>query len=130
MAQETTIHESRIGRILEYPVDGSPLGNVSAALEIISDARSQWAEIVAIPVERLGDEFFNLRNGIAGEALQKFVTYHLRVAIVGDILRLSSASKAMHDFVVECNRGTTVWFVGSLEQLMDRICKKPQDTSV
>jgi hypothetical protein len=101
MSQETTIHEWQGARILEYPSVGSPLGNVSASLEIIGYARSQRAELAAVPVQRLGDEFFQLRNGIAGEMLQKFVTYQLRIAIVGDISSLSTASEALHDFVVE-----------------------------
>jgi hypothetical protein len=125
MSQETAIHESQGGRILEYPSNGLPLGNVSSSLEMISTAYSQRAELVAIPVERLGDEFFQLRNGIAGEVLQKFMTYHLRVAIVGDIRSQSAASKALHDFVVECNRGSAVWFVSNLDELNDRLRRIP-----
>jgi hypothetical protein len=125
-----TLHELQGCRILEYPVEGSPLGNASSSLEIISAAHSQQAELVAIPVERLGNEFFQLRNGIAGEMLQKFVTYHLRIAIVGDITPLSAASKALHGFVVECNRGSTVWFVRSLEELKNRLRQRAQDELV
>jgi hypothetical protein len=121
MTQETTLHESQGCRILEYPAAGPPLGNVSSSLEMISAARSQEAEWVAVPIERLGEEFFHLRSGIAGEVLQKFMTYQLRIAIIGDITPLSAASKALHDFVVECNRGSTVWFVCNLEELNDRL---------
>ena len=85
--------------------------------------------MVAIPIERLGAEFFNLRNGVAGEVLQKFVTYRLRVAIVGDIAPFSDASKALHDFVVECNRGSTVWFVHDLEELKERLQQRTQSGS-
>jgi hypothetical protein len=125
MGQEFTLRELQGCRVLEYPVEGLPLGNASSSLEIISAARSQQAELVAIPVERLGDAFFQLRNGIAGEVLQKFVTYHLRIAIVGDMTPLSAASKALHDFVVECNRGSTVWFVRNLDELNDRLRRIP-----
>jgi hypothetical protein len=127
MNQETTLHESQGCRILEYPAEGPFLGNVSSSLEIISAARSQRAELVAIPIERLGNEFFHLRNGIAGEVLQKFVTYHLRIAIVGDVTSLSVASKAFHDFVVECNRGSAVWFVREMEELNGRLLRSAQD---
>ena len=121
MGQETTIHEFQGGLILEYRAEGPPLGNVSSSLEIIGNARSQRAGLVVVPVERLGEEFFNLRDGIAGEVLQKFATYDLPIAILGDITSLSAASKALHDFVVECNRGSSVWFVSSLEELKDRL---------
>lgn len=121
MTREVTIHELPFGRILEYPVEGPPLGNAPSSLEMIGAARGQNAEMVAIPIERLGEEFFQLPNGIAGEVLQKFVTYHLRIVVVGDISTLTVASKALHDFVVECNRGSTIWFVRDLEELKDRL---------
>jgi len=53
--------------------------------------------------------------------LQKFVTYQLRIAIIGDFTPVIAAGKALHDFVVECNRGSSVWFVSSLEELKDRL---------
>ena len=49
----------------------------------------------------------------------------LRIAIVGDMTPLSAASKALHDFVVECNRGSTVWFVRNLDELNDRLRRIP-----
>ena len=125
MGQETTLHELQGCRILEYPAAGPPLGNVSSALEMISAARNQEAAWVAVPIERLGEKFFHLRSGIAGEVLQKFITYQLRIAIVGDITPLTAASKALHDFVVECNRGSTVWFVRNPEELNDRLRQVP-----
>ncbi len=121
MVQEFTLHESHGCRILEYPGEGLPLGNASSSLDVISTARGEQAELVAIPIERLGEEFFQLRNGIAGEVLQKFVIYHLRIAIVGDVTSLSDTSKSLHDFVVECNRGSDVWFVRDLEELHERM---------
>jgi hypothetical protein len=96
---------------------------------MIGAAHSQGAQLVAIPIARLGEEFFHLRNGIAGEVLQKFVTYHLRIAILGDISPLGASSKALHDFVVECNRGSTIWFVRDLEELKDRLQQKTQRES-
>jgi hypothetical protein len=40
------------------------------------------AEGLLLSEEDLGPEFFRLRSGLAGELLQKFVNYHMRVAIV------------------------------------------------
>ncbi len=125
MTPETIFHESQGFRVLEYQDNGPPLGNASSALEMIGVARSQEAEWIAVPIERLGDEFFQLRNGIAGEVLQKFATYRIRIAMVGDFTSLSAASKALHDFVVECNRGSAVWFVRNLEELKDRLRRIP-----
>ncbi|MFE8601577.1 DUF4180 domain-containing protein [Archangium violaceum] len=40
------------------------------------------AEGILFTEEDLAPEFFNLRTGLAGEFLQKFVNYRLRVALV------------------------------------------------
>lgn len=61
-----------------------------------------------IPVERLAPEFFRLSTGLAGEVLQKFVTYGYQVAIVGDIAAHVATSSALRDFVRESNAGRHV----------------------
>ncbi len=40
----------------------------------------------------LGDDFFNLRSGFAGELMQKFVNYDQRLAIVVNDVSIYSAS--------------------------------------
>jgi hypothetical protein len=125
MIEEITVHESPAGRILEYRAEGTSLGNVPCSLEMIAAARGQRAEWIAVPIERLGEAFFQLRSGVAGEVLQKFATYHLHVAIVGDISALSRAGNALHDFVIECNRGSSVCFVRNLEDLKRRLEDRP-----
>lgn len=75
---------------------------------------------MVIPAERFEDDFFRLRTGVAGAFLQKFVTYGVRVAILGDISRHLEASSALRDFVYESNRGRQIWFVGTEEDLRSR----------
>ncbi len=89
--------------------------------EVLSEAWGQRAEIVALPVKCLDDDFFRLRSGVAGEILQKFVTYKMRVAIVGDISGYVEESTALRDFVYETNRGDQVWFVPTMEELGERL---------
>lgn len=92
------------------------------ALDLIGEARSAGATLVALPVGRLDAAFFELRSGLAGEMLQKFVTYQLRVAIVGDTRAMCETSKSLRDFIREANQGTSVWFVQSREELDARLC--------
>ena len=75
---------------------------------------------MVIPAERFEDDFSRLRTGVAGAFLQKFVTYGVRVAILGDISRHLEASSALRDFVYESNRGRDIWFVGTQEELRSR----------
>jgi hypothetical protein len=107
-------------RYFECPPEG-PLLRYREALELITAAWERGASFLVIPMERLGDDFFRLRTGVAGEILQKFVTYHMRVAIVGDISRYVNESQSFRDFVYEANRGDQVWFVRNLEELHQRL---------
>ena len=77
-----------------------------------------------IPVERIEDRFFQLKTRIAGNILQKFVTYGVRLGIVGDIARYSVESSALRHFVYESNRGDRVWFAPNLEELEDRLARE------
>ena len=67
------------------------------ASDLISEARSADATIAVLPTARLDPAFFDLKTGIAGEMVQKFVNYGLKVAIVGDTSELAAKSKALHD---------------------------------
>jgi len=62
-----------------------------------------------------------LRTRLAGEFLQKFVTYGKRIAIVGEIPAEFMQSRALRDFISECNRGRQIWFVESREEFSRRI---------
>ena len=107
-------------RIFECAADGAPVKSTGDALELISVARSNQASLLVIPAARLDDEFFRLRSGVAGEFLQKFVTYGLQLAIIGDISRHVNASTALRDFVYESNKGAHVWFLADTGELIRR----------
>jgi len=57
----------------------------------------------------------------------KFTTranYNLRLAVVGDISRHLAASKSLHDFVFEANRGHSIWFVENMDDLERRLARQ------
>lgn len=99
--------------------EGRRLRSDRDAVDLIGEA--QGADLIVIPAERLEEDFFRLRTGVAGAFLQKFATYHRRVAILGDISRHVQESTALRDFVVEANRGDHVWFVETIEELERRL---------
>jgi hypothetical protein len=108
-------------RVLECAAEGAQPRGDRDAVELIGAAWEHGARLVVIPAERLGDDFFRLSTRIAGEILQKFVNYRLRVAVLGDISRHMNESSALRDFVHESNRGDQVWFVASFEELDERL---------
>ncbi|MFB6981707.1 DUF4180 domain-containing protein [Streptomyces scopuliridis] len=101
--------------------EGDPLRGEREALDLIGDAFHLGATWVVIPAARFEDAFFQLRTRVAGDIVQKFVTYRLRVAVVGDITRHTADSTSLRDFVRESNRGTQLWFVPDLETLGARL---------
>jgi len=62
-----------------------------------------------------------LSTGVAGEVIQKFVNYQVRLAIVGDVALAASRSQPLSDFIAESNRGRHVWFVADMDDLAARL---------
>src|ERR1017187_5176944 len=86
-------------RIAEFSKIGDRVRTDRQAIGMISEASACQPELIVIPVELLGDDFFHLKTRVAGEVLQKFVTYRIRVVILGDISARLNESSALRDFV-------------------------------
>ncbi|WP_431944621.1 DUF4180 domain-containing protein [Actinacidiphila sp. bgisy167] len=114
------VTERRGVPVLVCGEDGARVSGVQDALDLIGATYLQ-AEVVALPVARLDESFFALRSGLAGEIMQKFVNYRVRLAVVGDVSAYTAASTAFRDLVRECNRGGRTWFVDDLEALDARL---------
>jgi len=108
-------------RALFCDSDGPTIRSDRDAVDLIGMALSERCGLVVLPVERLGDDFFQLKTRILGEVIQKFVNYERRLAILGNIDHHLEASKALRDFVYETNRGRQVWFVADRAQLESRL---------
>ncbi len=108
-------------KVYEVSANGPALRSGNDAVDLMSAASEQRAALIVIPVQRLGDDFFELRTRIAGEFIQKFAIYGARVAIVGDISHRVAASKSLSALVAESNRGRDFWSVGSLDELATRL---------
>ena len=65
------------------------------------------------------EDFFILSSGLAGEVLQKFVNYGMKVAIVGDFSRYTS--KPLQDFLRESYLCKTVFFVSSESEALEKL---------
>lgn len=108
-------------RVLLCPSAGAKLRSDRDAVDLISEALSSRANLLAVPVERFDPDFFRLKTGLAGGFLQKFVIYRVRIAIVGDLSDFLAGSEALRDFVRESNRGENIWFVVDVNELEKRL---------
>ncbi|CAN7357507.1 MULTISPECIES: DUF4180 domain-containing protein [Ensifer] len=104
-------------RVLRCADEGGLLRVAGDANDFLGDAWAHSADMLAIPVTRLGPDFLNLSTRVAGEVFQKFVNYRMKCAIVGDISGALESSKALGDFVRETNKGNALWFVHDFDAL-------------
>lgn len=89
--------------------------DVQSALDLLMTARYETGcDSILLPKECLCEDFFVLRTGFAGEVLQKFVNYQMRLAIVGDFSPYTS--KPLRDFMYESNQGNAVFFAATTDE--------------
>ena len=74
---------------------------------------------IVISESSITKSFFDLKTGIAGEILQKFSTYQMKLAIVGDFSIYTS--KSLKDFIFESNKGSQVFFLSNEEEAIKRL---------
>lgn len=75
------------------------------ALDLVAACGENRVQTLMLHAENLPQEFYDLRTGLAGEVLQKFVTYYLRVAAVLNP-ELVNQHERFREMVREANRGS------------------------
>lgn len=108
-------------RVLLCPLEGPGLRGDRDAIALINAAFEQRAKVVVVPQQRFDPEFFRLATRLAGEFVQKFVNYQIRLAVLGDVSGYLQESSALRDFVRESNRTSNIWFVADLKELAMRV---------
>jgi hypothetical protein len=108
-------------RVLEYSAERPILDSDRAVMDLIGEAMANSAVLVVVPAGRFSPDFFQLRTRLAGDLVQKFVNYRLRLAIVGDLSKAMSDSAAFKAFVRESNRGDQIWFLSSSYELGQKL---------
>lgn len=96
------------------------LTDVQSALDLIMTAKYEFGTtLIAIDKCAICEDFFILSRGIAGEILEKFITYRAKIAIFGDYSKYTS--KPLKDFIYESNNGNHVFFVSTKEEAVERL---------
>jgi hypothetical protein len=88
-------------------------------LDLLGNLYYQGFDRIIIYEKNITPAFFDLKNGMAGEILQKFSNYRVRLAIVGDFSAYTS--KSIIDFMYESNHGKQVNFLGTLEEALAKL---------
>lgn len=104
-------HNLNDKKIAEVISDETIISTAEDGLDLLGNLYYQGFDSIVLYENNVTPDFFDLKNGIAGEILQKFSTYRVKLAIVGDFSKYSS--KSLTDFIYESNRGKHINFVNS-----------------
>lgn len=87
-------------------------------LDTMADAGYNGSTGLIIYSDTLNKDFFDLKTKIAGDILQKFSNYRMKLAIIGDFSDIKS--KSLKDFIRESNTLGVINFVASLDEAIGR----------
>lgn len=114
----TNINGKGIAEIISDTIEVS---NTDDALDILGNCGYQGADNIILHEQNIIPDFFDLKTKLAGEILQKFSTYHVRLAIVGDFSQYTSQS--LKDFIYESNKGGRINFVSTVAEATEKLAK-------
>jgi hypothetical protein len=109
-------------KIAEIISDQILIHETQDALDLMAEVRYLGSDSMILFDINLNPDFFNLKTRLAGEILQKFSNYRMRLAIVGDFSKYQSRS--LKDFISESNRTGRVSFADSIEEARTRLAKQ------
>ncbi len=91
------IHSLGQNQIAELSEENVLIASAQDAVDMLGNLYYQGLDRVIVHEISLTPNFFDLKNGIAGDILQKFSNYRTRLAIVGDFEKYSC--KSLQDFI-------------------------------
>ena len=102
------VHTSGISEVLTEKV---VVASGQDALDLIMDPEIFWPAQIALPRAAFDPKFFDLKTGLAGDVMQKFINYKAKLIVIGDFSDLSENFQAL---IRESNRGGQIVFVGEV----------------
>ena len=107
--------------IAEIVSDIIEINTAQDALDILANCAYQDARRIVMYQENITDSFFDLKTTLAGDILQKFSNYNVKLAVVGDFSKYSSNS--LRDFIYESNKAGRISFVATRDEAIDALSK-------
>jgi len=119
MSLSFNIIENKNCVIAEVLSDKLIINYVQDALDLMAECDYLGARKIIINKENIIPEFFDLKTGIAGEILQKFSTYGVRLAIIGNFS--GGMSSSLRDFIYESNKGGIINFLEKRDEAIAKL---------
>ena len=122
MTIETIIDPERGVTIAVLSGEERLITDADSALDLLMTVKYETgADRMVLSKKNIDEPFFILSSGLAGEVLQKFINYRMKLAIYGDYSRYTS--KPLHDFIYESNQGKHVFFLNTREEAIEALKK-------
>lgn len=112
------IHQVNDTRIAEIISDNIVIAHAEDGIDLLGNLYYQDIDKIILHQKNIAPAFFDLKTGIAGEILQKFSNYRVRLAIIGDFSAYQG--KPLQDFIFESNKHGHVNFVTSVPAAIDK----------
>lgn len=113
------IHNLNNIQIAEITEKTVVIGETQDALDMMADLTYSGISRIIIREDQIAPDFFDLKTRLAGDILQKFSTYRVQLAVVGEFVKYES--KSLKDFIFESNKTGHIFFVDSLETAINRL---------
>ncbi|MFC2579801.1 MAG: DUF4180 domain-containing protein [Bacteroidota bacterium] len=122
MKEKTIISHQTDGlTFLEIRSEEQFINNVQDVLDLFGELYGQYYDGIILYERNITHDFFDLQTRLAGEILQKFSNYRIRLVIVGDWSKYTSRS--LEAFICESNRGKTVNFSSSPTEALELLSR-------
>lgn len=100
--------------------DDVVITDTQSALDLVMTVKYETkAARFVIDKNMICEDFFVLSTGMAGEILQKFMNYQVKMAVYGDYSHYTS--KPLKDFIYESNHGSDFFFVAEKEEAIEKL---------
>lgn len=115
-----SVNDYKNHKIALVSSDALLITDVQSALDLLATVNYETGcDRMILKKESVTEDFFHLSTRLAGEVLQKFVNYSMKLAIVGDYSCYMSQS--LRDFIYESNKGRDIFFVSTEDEAFEKL---------
>jgi Domain of unknown function (DUF4180) len=113
------LHEINSQSIAEILDEEQLIQTIEDGFDLVGTFYFEGVDRVLLKETHLNPDFFDLKTGFAGEILQKFSTYGIKLTIIGHFDRYKSES--LNAFIFESNRIGKVQFKNNLDEAIENL---------
>lgn len=92
-------------KYISCSTENNSITTVQDILDLVAACGENETFLVMLFAENFTPDFYNLRTGLAGDILQKFVNYHIKTAAILPPEKVGQGK--FYEMVLEANRGTS-----------------------